>query len=397
MNVVVSGPSASSPNDYSSSSSSSHGGSGSASSSTTSSPWRGGSAQPRSSRPGTPSSTAAQSPNLNGLPSSSAASFSSTSSASFSGLPLSSSGSFNLGAGAGGALSSNQQQLQSGKSSSSSSSPPYLSSAVALYQAPYVTAREYVDLARAGKCQRYSLVRDDSFRTFRSYHDFHKVVPEQSIVRVCNAFDRKFASAKWQYCQGMNVYAGVFLYVMPELDAFNVFSTFCTQYIPLYWKSNHIGVEAGCKLLDRVLFVVDPELYHHLHSREIRLHAILYAFSAIKTMSASAPPLEEALILWDFLLAMGPHMSILCVAAQLYSMREKVRILDKSKAKLVLFFLSLIFLSLFIRYLCSISLSLSLFFPLFSPSLSGPFSCLHRSCPRTFWTTASGPPCARAT
>ena len=40
------------------------------------------------------------------------------------------------------------------------------------------------------------------------------------------------------------------------------------------------------------------------------------------TLSACTPPLPEVLKLWDFLLAYGAHLNILCVVAQLQLMRD---------------------------------------------------------------------------
>ena len=42
------------------------------------------------------------------------------------------------------------------------------------------------------------------------------------------------------------------------------------------------------------------------------------------TLSACTPPLQEVLVLWDFLVAYGPHMNILCIIAQLIMMREQL-------------------------------------------------------------------------
>lgn len=64
---------------------------------------------------------------------------------------------------------------------------------------------------------------------------------------------------------------------------------------------------------------LDPELFEHLKSKG--LSAELYAFPSIMTFSAGTPPLEEALRLWDFLLAFGIHLNILCVVAQLHLMK----------------------------------------------------------------------------
>lgn len=46
--------------------------------------------------------------------------------------------------------------------------------------------------------------------------------------------------------------------------------------------------------------------------------------SAVLTLSACTPPLPEVLKLWDFLIAFGAHLNILCVVAQLLLMREEL-------------------------------------------------------------------------
>lgn len=46
--------------------------------------------------------------------------------------------------------------------------------------------------------------------------------------------------------------------------------------------------------------------------------------AAVLTLCACTPPLEEVLKLWDFLLAYGVHLNVLCVIAQLILMREDV-------------------------------------------------------------------------
>jgi hypothetical protein len=80
------------------------------------------------------------------------------------------------------------------------------------------------------------------------------------------------------------------------------------------------GVEAGCLLVDEVLKTIDPQLFAHLASHF--LTANVYAFPVIKTLSASAPPIDQIILLWDFYMAFGAHMNILVVAAQIYSLRE---------------------------------------------------------------------------
>ena len=46
--------------------------------------------------------------------------------------------------------------------------------------------------------------------------------------------------------------------------------------------------------------------------------------TAVLTLCACTPPLDEVLQLWDFLLAFGVHLNVLCVIAQLLLMREAV-------------------------------------------------------------------------
>jgi cell cycle arrest protein BUB2 len=45
---------------------------------------------------------------------------------------------------------------------------------------------------------------------------------------------------------------------------------------------------------------------------------------AVLTLCACTPPLDQVLQLWDFLLAFGVHLNILCVIAQLLLMRDDV-------------------------------------------------------------------------
>lgn len=158
------------------------------------------------------------------------------------------------------------------------------------------------------------------------------------------------------YVQGMNVLAAPFLYTMPsELEAFFCFAKFIEDSCPLYVQPTLEGVHRGLKvrrplqlhtvthcleqLLDRCLKIVDPELYSYLRSKN--LSAELYAFpckypyflhtrglivhiSAVMTLCACTPPLDQVLLLWDFLLAFGVHLNVLCVIAQLLLVRDKV-------------------------------------------------------------------------
>ena len=49
----------------------------------------------------------------------------------------------------------------------------------------------------------------------------------------------------FSYLQGLNMLAGVFLYVLPEVDAFFTFFKFVTQSTPTYWIGAFAGAKAG--------------------------------------------------------------------------------------------------------------------------------------------------------
>lgn len=76
------------------------------------------------------------------------------------------------------------------------------------------------------------------------------------------------------------------------------------------------------QLLDLCLEVLDAELYKHLMEKGLK--AAIYAFPSLLTWSACTPPLQECIKLWDFLLAFGTHLNVLCVIAQLHLIRREL-------------------------------------------------------------------------
>ena len=54
----------------------------------------------------------------------------------------------------------------------------------------------------------------------------------------------------------------------------------------------------------------------------VTLLSLIPGTAAVLTLCACTPPLDEVLQLWDFLLAFGAHLNILCVVAQLLLMRD---------------------------------------------------------------------------
>jgi len=190
-------------------------------------------------------------------------------------------------------------------------------------------ANTFLEYVSRGPCEVREKIRNDTFRTLATDRGFKERVREDMLVRLLDAFvcrnhDREDSQRLgFTYVQGMNVLAAPFLYTMPsEVEAFFCFAKFIEESCPLYVQPTLEGVHRGLKLLDRCLKIVDPELFQYLRSKN--LSAELYAFPSVLTLCACTPPLDQVLKLWDFLLAFGVHLNVLCVIAQLLLIREEV-------------------------------------------------------------------------
>lgn len=248
-----------------------------------------------------------------------------------------------------------------------------------MLDAPVLHTDEYLDLVHRGASPAYSKIRNDTFRTLTTDPLFRRRVSEASLIRLLNAIAWKLhdsrphpgptvrqslpslqeASAKASpshqshgsspaaknraraltlttegsesslaseagiYVQGMNVLAAPFLYAArSEAEAFVALHQLLTKECPGYIRGAMDGVHKGLTLVDKVLGIVDPKLAMYLTSKG--LAAELYAFPSVLTLCACTPPLPEVLRLWDFLLAYGPHLNIVCIAAQLVIHRDEL-------------------------------------------------------------------------
>ncbi|KAF8936297.1 hypothetical protein BGZ58_004362 [Dissophora ornata] len=196
-----------------------------------------------------------------------------------------------------------------------------------LLEVHHVSAQEYVSLVKQGKPVEYGKIRNDTFRTMATDRNYTTVVEEDSLIRVLCAFawstqatSAQDTGVSFTYVQGMNVLAAPFLYTMTEVEAFYSYSNLLKYCCPLYVQPALQGVHCGIKLLEECLCKIDPELYDYLKSK--RLSAEVYAFPSVLTICACTPPLEQAMQLWDFLLAWGIHLNIICIIAQLYLIRD---------------------------------------------------------------------------
>ncbi|KAF3933850.1 hypothetical protein ABW19_dt0201575 [Dactylella cylindrospora] len=191
-----------------------------------------------------------------------------------------------------------------------------------------LSASHYLKLVHKGPSQSYSKIRDDTFRTLATDPLFHRKVTEASLTRLLNSYviSREQATRSkdsTHYVQGMNVIAAPFMYASrSEHEAFALFQAFLVQQCPAYTRPTLDGVHRGLKLVDSVLEAVDEELFRFLEGKG--LLAKLYAFPSVMTFSACTPPLPEVCILWDFLIAYGPYLNIICVVAQVLMMKDEL-------------------------------------------------------------------------
>ncbi|BGP13888.1 CDC16 protein [Rhodosporidiobolus nylandii] len=208
---------------------------------------------------------------------------------------------------------------------------------------PLLDAENYQDLISRDPSPMFSKIRNDTFRTLATDKEFLDKVGEEKLVRCLEAFVWRQLDAEQHshstaidphvpYVQGQNVLAAPFLYVLPsQLEAFACFTTFIEKQVPRYVSPTLVGVHDGLQLVDLALLSLDPSLHAHLAS--FNLSAELYAFPSILTFCAATPPLREVLELWDFLLAWGVGLNVLCVVAQLWGMKKE---LMESKAPMKL-------------------------------------------------------------
>lgn len=202
-----------------------------------------------------------------------------------------------------------------------------------LLQVSHLSAQEYLSYVEKGPCVVREKIRNDTFRTLATDLAFKNRVREDMLVRLLDAFVWRHSTSfrhddtrddlEFTYVQGMNVLAAPFLYIMPtEIEAFWSFAKFIEVHCPLYVQPTLEGVHRGLKLLDACLKRLDRELYNHLRSKN--LSAEIYAFPSVLTLCACTPPLDQVLQLWDFLLAFGVHLNVLCVIAQMLLMRDEL-------------------------------------------------------------------------
>lgn len=105
--------------------------------------------------------------------------------------------------------------------------------------------------------------------------------------------------------------------------------------------------------MEKIIEVADPALHKHLLAQGLT-DAVVYSYSCtcrvlshcgavhalqhgtsclcvragVSSLSASVPPFAELIQLWDFLIAFGIHLNVVCVAAQIILLRDQLLATD---------------------------------------------------------------------
>eukprot|EP00727_Mastigamoeba_balamuthi_P013777 m51a1_g9021 hypothetical protein (347) ;mRNA; f:182611-184002 len=193
-----------------------------------------------------------------------------------------------------------------------------------------VDAERYTKLVARGPSAQAEKIDFDVSRTFQHDDVYHDTVHDAKLTRVLNAFvhtcnvdsaAREDPGAPGGYLQGVNVVAGALLLVLPEVDAFEALLAITKVLAPTYFRSDLKGVHTGVDLLRVVIQTVDPELFAHLKKHRFMPQTLMHP---VLSLCTATPPLAEVLRLWDFLLAFGLHSSVVCAAAQVVIIRDKL-------------------------------------------------------------------------
>jgi cell cycle arrest protein BUB2 len=121
-----------------------------------------------------------------------------------------------------------------------------------LIREQYISSKNYQTMIK--RSEYHQKIINDSFRTMKSDKNFTSLVHHHTITRVLNAIVnclcKEYANTSWRfsYVQGMNVTLAPFLYVMPELDAFNAYYKWVQVVCPTYIQPDLRGVHAGVKV-----------------------------------------------------------------------------------------------------------------------------------------------------
>eukprot|EP01083_Nonionella_stella_P232238 819479_1 len=181
----------------------------------------------------------------------------------------------------------------------------------------HLDSNNYQTQIRKGESKdSYAKIRGDTKRTFLISDAYTARVSLPRINRLLNSFVQQHPT---RYCSGWDAIAGVLLYVMPELPAFESFCALINTHFPLYFysdqsrKNGFVGSYAASFLAWDILQACDKEIFDHL----IQLPAHTYLFPVVVSIQTISQPFTEVIKLWDFLCCFGFHLNPVMAAAHI--------------------------------------------------------------------------------
>ena len=205
--------------------------------------------------------------------------------------------------------------------------------------------------------QVVEMIDNDKMRTLNS-----KSRQEEGLLTY-EAFEPRFARIVHSHCtresckylQGMNQLVCPFLVCMNEVDAFYSFNDLIARRLPTYWmpydktarmrsltkakgvvfaepRGEYLGAYAAMRLADRLLQLLDPELYDAIIGMTRPMYPKCtgfyfhwrYSKRHFETLSSTCSPLGQVVQLWDAYCALGFHCNVLGYVAQLVILRNRI-------------------------------------------------------------------------
>lgn len=152
---------------------------------------------------------------------------------------------------------------------------------------PPTKLSEYITLGNTPN-PKFEKIIGDTFRTFGTDSKFREVVPEFSLIRLLIAICNK---TKIPYIQGMNTFAGLALYRLPELKAFD-FTLALFEKTKRFWTSGTLYGQDLCNKAEQLLEEFYPD-----KKREVPL--LVYGFDVITSLCTCVSNLDGVCIAFE--------------------------------------------------------------------------------------------------
>lgn len=191
-------------------------------------------------------------------------------------------------------------------------------------------AASYARLVSLGATSVDDAIRDDASRTFRSDASVRERIRDEQMIRILNAL-RHLNGEVDDDGHGPNrcPVCAAFLYVMPsELEAFWSLHALATRYCPTYFACDLHGAHSGAILVASCLQKLDLPLFEAIRDKS-GPHLSTKTFEAcifplLMSLFSCVKPLQQVVLIWDAIFALGAHFAVLVCIARCISLRDKI-------------------------------------------------------------------------